>query len=79
VSAVSFSKANRHINSHGELVMSGCVLTEASNKLPIKLSYGSELGGSFGVDVSTKLLKASTAIGEPVGLQSTMLKRSNIS
>jgi protoheme ferro-lyase len=46
---------------------SGRVLTEASNKLPVKLWQGPKLGGSFHVDVSTQLLKASTAIGEPIG------------
>jgi hypothetical protein len=59
--------------------MSGRVLKEAYNKLPIKLWYGTNPGGSFDVDVRTQLLKASTAIvGERIGLQSTMLKRSGI-
>jgi hypothetical protein len=57
------------------MVMSGRVITEAYNKLPIKLWYGTRPGGSFDVDVSTQLRKASTAIGEPMGLQSIMLKR----
>jgi hypothetical protein len=43
------------------MVLSGHVLTEAHNKLPIKLWYGTEPGGSFDVDVSTQLLKAPTA------------------
>jgi hypothetical protein len=61
------------------MVMSGRVLTETYSKLPIKFWHGTRPGGNFDVDVSTKLLKASTAIGEPTGLQSIMLKRSNIS
>jgi hypothetical protein len=61
------------------MVTSGHMLTEAYNKLPIKLRYGTRPGGSFDVDVSTQLLKASTAIGEPTGFQSIMLKRSSIS
>jgi hypothetical protein len=60
-------------------VMSGRVLTKVYNKLPIKLWYGTRPGGTFDVDVSTQVLKASTAIGEPTGLQSITLKRSNIS
>jgi hypothetical protein len=61
------------------MVMSGRVLTEGYNKLPIKLWYGIDPGGSFDINVSTQLLKASTSIGEPTGLWSTMLKRSSIS
>jgi hypothetical protein len=61
------------------MVISGRVLTEAYKKLPIKLWYGDEPGGSFDVDICTQLLKTSTAIGEPSGLQSTTLKRSGIS
>jgi hypothetical protein len=34
------------------MVMSGRVLTEAYNKLPIKLLYGNKPGGGFDVDVS---------------------------
>jgi hypothetical protein len=52
------------------MVMSGRVLTEAFNMLPIKLWYGLRPRGNFDVDVSTQLLKASTAIGKPTGLQS---------
>jgi hypothetical protein len=54
------------------MVMSGRVLTEAYNKLPIKLWYGTRPGGNLDVDVSTQLLKASTTIGEPTSLQSTI-------
>jgi hypothetical protein len=61
------------------MVMSGHVLTEASSKLPIKLWYRTNPGGNYDVDVSTQLLHASTDIGELIGLQSTMLKRSSIS
>jgi hypothetical protein len=61
------------------MVMSGRLLTEAYNKLPIKLWYGTEPGVSFDVDVCIQLLKASTATGDPTALQSTMLKRSNMS
>jgi hypothetical protein len=61
------------------MVMSDRVLTEAYRKLSIKRWYGTEPRGSFDVDVYRQLLKASAAIGEPTGLQSTMLKRSCIS
>jgi hypothetical protein len=62
------------------MVMSGRVLTEAYNKLPVKLWYDTRPGGSFDVDVYTQLLKASTAIGGATGLQSIMtLERSSIS
>jgi hypothetical protein len=58
---------------HAKVADGHGVLTEAYNTMPIKLWVGTEPGGSFHAGASsTQLLKVSNAMGQPIGLQSTM-------